>query len=37
MQKAVMTWKSNCHEKKKKRYDRLDQTILKAADVCELG
>lgn len=36
MQKAVMTWKSNCHEKKK-MYDRLDQTILKAADVCELG
>ena len=22
---------------KKKMYDRLDQTILKAADVCELG
>lgn len=35
MQKAVMTWKSNCHGKKKK--DRLDQAILKAADVCELG
>lgn len=36
MQKAVMTWKSNCHGKKKKK-DRLDQAILKAADVCKLG
>lgn len=35
MQKAVMTRKSNCQGKK--NYDRLDQAILKAADVFELG
>lgn len=40
MQKVVMTWKSNCHEKKekeKKNHDLSDQALLKAADVCELG
>lgn len=33
VQKAVMTWRRNCHEKKK-NYDGFDEAIARAAAVC---